>query len=157
MRRTWPAGPPFVGPAGRLFDQALVAAGVDRARVYVTNAVKHFKFQLRGKRRMHQRPGGYEIEHCRWWLDQELALLEPRLVVALGATAAYALLGRQVSVNRERGKATEFRGGLPGLITVHPSFLLRLPDAAARTRAHAGFIDDLRVVAELVPAVRLAA
>jgi uracil-DNA glycosylase len=151
------AGRPFVGPAGRLFDQALVAAGVDRARVYVTNAVKHFKFTLRGKRRMHQRPGGYEIEHCRWWLDQELALLEPRLTVALGATAAYSLLGRQVSIMRERGKATEFRNGLPGLITVHPSFLLRFPDASARTHAHASFIDDLRQVAELVPAIRLVA
>jgi uracil-DNA glycosylase len=151
------AGRPFVGPAGRLFDQALVAAGIDRTRVYVTNAVKHFKFQLRGKRRMHQRPGGYEIEHCRWWLDQELALIEPRLTVALGATAAYSLLGRQVSVMRERGKRTEFRGGLPGLITMHPSYLLRLPDTAARTREHARFIDDLRQIAELVPTIRLAA
>ena len=151
------AGRPFVGPAGRLFDQALVAANVDRTRVYVTNAVKHFKFQLRGKRRMHQKPGGYEIEHCRWWLDQELALIEPRLTVALGATAACSLLGRQVSVMRERGKRTEFRGGLPGLITMHPSYLLRLPDAAARTREHARFIDDLRQIAELVPTIRLAA
>ena len=151
------AGRPFVGPAGRLFDQALVAAGIDRARIYVTNAVKHFKFNLRGKRRMHQRPGGHEIEHCRWWLDQELALIEPRLTVALGASAAYSLLGHQISVMRERGRVTHFRDGRFGFITVHPSFLLRLPDAAARAREHARFIDDLRHVAELVPAIRLAA
>jgi uracil-DNA glycosylase len=151
------AGRPFVGPAGDLFDEALVAAGIDRARIYVTNAVKHFKFQLRGKRRMHQKPGGYEIEHCRWWLDREIALIEPRLTVALGATAAHALLGQRISVTRERGRLTQLRGGLPGFITVHPSFLLRLPHAAARAREHARFIDDLRQVAELVPAIRLAA
>ena len=151
------AGRPFVGPAGRLFDRALLEAGIDRPRVYVTNAVKHFKFTLRGKRRMHQQPGGSEIEHCRWWLDRELALIQPQLTVALGATAARSLLGRQVSVMRERGRALEFRAGLPGLITVHPSFLLRLPDAAAKAREHQRFVADLRHVAKLVPAIRLAA
>jgi DNA polymerase len=151
------AGRPFVGPAGRLFDRALIEAGIDRPRVYVTNAVKHFKFALRGKRRMHQKPGGYEIEHCRWWLDQELALIQPRLTVALGATAAHSLLGREVSVMRERGRATEFRAGLAGLITVHPSFMLRLPDAAAKVREYGSFVADLREVANLVPAIRLTA
>ena len=150
------AGQPFVGPAGRLFDRALVAAGIDRGRLYVTNAVKHFKFSLRGKRRMHQTPGGYEIEHCRWWLDQELALIRPRLTVALGATAGRALAGRQVSVMRERGRVTRFRNDAPGLLTIHPSFLLRLPDPAAREREHQRFIADLRQVVDLVPAIRLA-
>ena len=106
---------------------------------------------------MHQRPGGYEIEHCRWWLDQELALLQPRLAVALGATAAHALLGRQISVMRERGRPVTFRDGLPGLITVHPSFLLRLPGATARAREYERFVADLRHVADLVPAIRRAA
>jgi DNA polymerase len=151
------AGRPFVGPAGGLFDRALAAAGIARPRVYLTNAVKHFKFNLRGKRRMHQKPGGYEIEHCRWWLDQELALIRPRLTVALGATASHALLGRQVAVMQERGKALDLRPGLPGLITVHPSFLLRLTDAAARAREHERFVADLRHVADLVPEIRRAA
>jgi uracil-DNA glycosylase len=150
------AGRPFVGPAGRLFDGALEAAGIERSRLYVTNAVKHFKFSLRGKRRMHQKPGGYEIEHCRWWLDKELALIQPRLTVALGASAARSLSGRDVSVLRERGTLTKFRGGIPGLITVHPSFLLRLPDATARAREYERFVQDLRRVADLVPAIRLA-
>jgi len=150
------AGRPFVGPAGRLLDQALAAAGIDRSRLYLTNAVKHFKFSLRGKRRMHQTPGGYEIEHCRWWLDRELALIQPRLTVALGASAAHALLGRRVSVMRARGRVTLFRGAVPGLITIHPSFLLRLPDAAARAREYERFVADLRHVADLVPAIRLA-
>jgi DNA polymerase len=148
------AGRPFVGPAGQLFDRALAEAGIERARVYLTNAVKHFKFSLRGKRRMHQTPRGYEIEHCRWWLERELALIQPRLTVALGASAARALAGRPVAVLRERGRVTEFAGGHLGLITVHPSFLLRLPDAAARAREYEGFLADLRQVAALVPAIR---
>jgi DNA polymerase len=151
------AGRPFVGPAGRLLDRALAAAGIARPRVYLTNAVKHFKFTLRGKRRMHQKPGSYEMEHCRWWLGQELALIRPRLTVALGASAARALAGRNVAVLRERGKALDLRPGLPGLITVHPSFLLRLPDAAARAREHERFVADLRHVADLVPEIRRAA
>jgi DNA polymerase len=104
---------------------------------------------------MHQKPGRYEIEHCRWWLEQSWPC--PRLAVALGATAAHALLGREVSVMRERGRITRLRDHRPGLITVHPSFLLRLPDPGARAREHVRFVDDLRRVAELVPAIRLAA
>jgi DNA polymerase len=111
------AGRPFVGPAGRQLDQALAAAGIEQGRVYLTNAVKHFKFSLRGKRRIHQKPGGYEIEHCRWWLEQELALVRPRLTVALGATAASALLGRPAAVMRERGRPLSFQDGLAVLIT----------------------------------------
>ena len=151
------AGRPFVGAAGQLLDRALAEAGIERPRVYLTNAVKHFKFSLRGKRRMHQTPGGYEIEHCRWWLDRELALIRPRLTVALGASAARALAGRPVAVLRERDEVTRFAGGHPGLITVHPSFLLRLPDAAARAREYQRFLADLRQVAALVPEIREAA
>jgi DNA polymerase len=151
------AGRPFVGPAGRVLERALAAAGIDRRRLYVTNAVKHFNFTPRGKRRMHQKPGGYEIEHCRWWLDQEFALIQPRLAVALGASAAQALLHRPVAVTRERGRVTELPDGRPLLITVHPSFLLRLPDAAVRAQEQARFLADLRRVAQLVPAVQLAA
>lgn len=151
------AGRPFVGPAGRVLERALAAAGIDRRRLYVTNAVKHFKFTPRGKRRMHQKPGGYEIEHCRWWLDQEFALIQPRLAVALGASAAQALLHRPVAVTRERGRVTELPDGRPLLITVHPSFLLRLPDAAVRAQEQARFLADLRRVAQLVPAIQLAA
>jgi DNA polymerase len=106
---------------------------------------------------MHQKPGGYEIEHCRWWLDQELALLRPRLAVALGASAAQALLHRPVAVMRERGRVAELPDGRPLLITVHPSFLLRLPDAAVRAQEQARFVADLRKVAQLVPTIRLAA
>jgi DNA polymerase len=137
-----------VGPAGEVFDRALVQAGIDRASVYVTNAVKHFEYTPRGKKRMHQKPNGYEIEQCRWWIKRELAAIAPELVVALGGTAAQSLSGRQVSVLRERGPA-EF-GGRAGFITVHPSFLLRLPDAASKEAEYANFIADLRRVRELM-------
>ena len=151
------AGRPFVGPAGSLFDRALEAAGIARSRLYVHQRGQALQIQLRGKCRMHPKPGGYEIEHCRWWLDRELALIQPRLTVALGASAARSLAGRAVSVLRERGKLTEFAGGIPGLITVHPSFLLRLPEPTGRAREYERFVHDLRRVAELVPAIRLAA
>ena len=123
------AGKPFVGPAGQMFDRALAEAGIDRTRVYVTNAVKHFKFEPRGKRRIHQKPNNNEIEACRWWLDQELGLIKPQLTVALGATAARALTGRDTTISRSRGRLMTLREGVEGFITVHPSFLLRLPDA----------------------------
>ncbi|SER17959.1 DNA polymerase [Faunimonas pinastri] len=151
------AGRPFVGPAGQLFDRALQEAGLDRRQAYVTNAVKHFKFEPRGKRRIHKKPEGREIEACRWWLDRELATLKPSLVVALGATAARSLTGRTVSVLRERGRITEMRPGLPGLLTVHPSFLLRLPDPAARETEYRRFVEDLRHIGEIAPVMRLAA
>jgi DNA polymerase len=136
------AGKPFVGPAGELLDRAFAEAGIDRADVYVTNAVKHFKYEPRGKRRIHKRPNAGEVSACRWWLDRELAVLDPRLVVALGGTAATALARRPVSVLRERGFA-QF-GPLAGYVTVHPSFLLRVPDQARQRIEYAAFIADLR-------------
>jgi uracil-DNA glycosylase len=150
-------GRPFVGPAGQMFDRALADAGIDRARVYVTNAVKHFKFEPRGKRRIHQKPNHDEIERCRWWLDKELHLIRPKLTVALGATAARALTGRDVTIARVRGAVMSLRDGLTGFITVHPSFLLRLPDEASKAREYARFVDDLRRVAQQVTDIRKAA
>jgi DNA polymerase len=138
------AGHPFVGPAGQVFDRALAAAGIDRARVYVTNAVKHFKYELRGKRRIHSKPGAGEIEACRWWVDQELALIKPRVTVALGATAARSLFGKTMTIGRERGRPHDLPGGGRGWITVHPSYLLRLPDETARTEEFVRFVNDLK-------------
>jgi uracil-DNA glycosylase len=143
------SGEAFTGPAGQLLDRALAAAGIERSQVYVTNAVKHFKFEPRGKRRLHKTPGGREIQACRWWLERELALVKPELVVALGATAAQSLLGRSVRILSERGSLVEHPGGFTVLITVHPSFLLRLPDADARQREFAAFLRDLRSVGAL--------
>jgi DNA polymerase len=151
------AGKPFVGPAGQLFDRALAEAGVDRARVYVTNAVKHFKFTPRGKKRIHAKPNGHEIEHCRWWLDREIDLIKPKLIVALGATAVRSLTGKDVKITQMRGRTVVPRGGLSVLITVHPSYLLRLPDAAAQREEFGRFVADLAQVTKLLPAVRLAA
>jgi uracil-DNA glycosylase family protein len=136
------AGRPFVGPAGQLLDEALGAAGIDRGGVYVTNAVKHFKYEQQGKRRIHQSPTAGEVKHYRWWLMTELGFVRPRLVVALGGTAGLALTGKPVSVTKARGPA-QF-DTFPGYITVHPSYLLRLPDAAAKSAAYAAFVDDLR-------------
>jgi DNA polymerase len=150
-------GRPFVGPAGQMFDRALAEAGIDLGRVYVTNAVKHFKFEPRGKRRIHQKPNNNEIEACRWWLDRELALIKPRLTVALGATAARALTGRDTTISRSRGRLMPLRDGLEGFITVHPSFLLRLPDEAAKAREYKKFIADLKQVAQHLPEIRKAA
>jgi len=134
-------GRPFVGPAGQLFDRALAAAGIRRADCYVTNAVKHFKFEQRGKRRIHQTPTAGEVKHYRWWLEKELELVRPKLVVALGVTAALALTGRSVTISRARG-AADF-SGQPKLITVHPSYLLRLPQEEDRVNAFNAFVADL--------------
>jgi uracil-DNA glycosylase len=147
------AGLPFVGPAGRILDSALGEAGIDRKRVYVTNAVKHFKNVPRGKRRIHQKPNAYEIERCRWWLDRELALVKPQLTVALGATAASALMGRTATIAKLRGRRLALREALDGLVTVHPSYILRLRDEAKR-EAYRQFVSDLRLAAELVPEIR---
>jgi DNA polymerase len=135
-------GRPFVGPAGQVFDRALAQAGLDRSRVYVTNAVKHFKFLPRGKRRIHQKPGTSEIRSCRFWLGRELAAIRPRLVVALGATAMQGLTGRPVAVTKERGRIIE-ADGLSVLVTVHPSYLLRLPDADLAEAEFGRFVRDL--------------
>jgi DNA polymerase len=144
---------PFVGPAGHLLDKALAEAGIDRKRVYVTNAVKHFKFEQRGKRRIHSKPRAGEVTHYRWWLEKELDLAKPNLVVALGATAALALAGRAVAVERNRGPI-EFRGRA-GYLTVHPSFLLRMPPED-RAVAFAKFVADLRRIRKLAAAAKAA-
>jgi DNA polymerase len=146
------AGRPFVGPAGKLFDRALEDAGLDRSRAYVTNAVKHFKFEPRGKRRIHKKPNAGEVRACRWWLDGELSAIKPDLVVALGSTAAQALAGRAVSVTKLRG-AFEFPAH-KGFITVHPSFLLRVPDEASKEREYRAFLHDLKRIGQLAPAIR---
>jgi uracil-DNA glycosylase len=140
-------GRPFVGPAGRLLDEALVEAGIDRADAYVTNAVKHFKWVGRGKRRIHQKPNWNEIAACRPWLDAELAVVRPDVLVCLGATAAQALLGRAVRVTRDRGRPLESELAPVALATVHPSSILRAPDDESRRRERALFVDDLRVAA----------
>jgi len=134
-------GRPFVGPAGQLLDRAMAEAGLDRKKIYVTNAVKHFKYEQRGKRRLHQSPTAGEISKYRWWLKQELELIKPKLVVALGASAALALKGKAISVTRCRGPI-EF-DPWHGFVTVHPSYLLRIPDEAAKTQAYEDFRNDL--------------
>ena len=141
------AGRPFVGPAGKLLDRALEAAGIDRAAVYVTNVVKHFKWEPRGKRRIHKKPNAGEISACRPWLDAEIQLVRPRAIVCLGATAAQALLGRQFRVTAHRGELIESPLAPMVLATVHPSSLLRAPDDESRRRETQRFIDDLRKIA----------
>lgn len=137
------AGRPFVGPAGAVLDRALAAAGIDRARAYLTNAVKHFKHEPRGKRRLHVTPHADEVEHCRWWLRQEIALVQPRLVVAMGATAVFALTGETPRLGDIRGRALPFEPGRALLVTIHPSYLLRLPDARRAAEETARFHADL--------------
>ena len=146
------AGKPFVGPAGRLFDAVIAEAGIDRRVTYVTNAVKHFKFEPRGKRRIHQKPNAGEVQACRWWLDKELALIRPDLVVALGATAAQSLLGKPVPITRMRGQTVTRDDGLKVFLTVHPSYLLRLPDAATKAAERGRFLDDMRAVKRVMAA-----
>jgi DNA polymerase len=140
-------GAPFVGPAGRLLDRALEEVGIDRRRVYVTNVVKHFKWTPRGKRRIHKRPSAEEIRACRPWLDAELDVVKPRILVALGATAAQALLGRQFRLTGHRGEFVESPLAPLVTATVHPSSILRAPDDASRREAMQAFVKDLRVVA----------
>ena len=137
------AGKPFVGPAGQLFDAALVEAGVERSQAYVTNAVKHFKFKPMGKRRIHERPNVGEIDHCRWWLKREIDLVRPDLIVALGATAARSLTGKNISITAQRGEVVESLDGTPVMLTYHPSYLLRLPDADKSAQERDKFIADL--------------
>ncbi len=141
-------GRPFVGPAGQILDRALEAAGIDRRSIYITNAVKHFKFTPRGTRRIHQTPEAPEIQVCRFWLDVERVQQRPSLTVLMGATAARAVLGRPVTIGRERGRPFRLPDGGNGFITVHPSFLLRVPDAASRAREYAAFVADLRAAAQ---------
>ena len=149
-------GRPFVGPAGKLLDKALEAAGIDRDDVYVTNIVKHFKWEPRGKRRIHKKPNAMEIAACRPWFDEEAKLVRPKVIVCLGATAAQALLGRNFRVTIDRGKLIA-RDEVSLVATVHPSSILRAPDDAARHAEMAHFIDDLRVVAAQIHGERKAA
>jgi uracil-DNA glycosylase len=149
-------GRPFVGPAGKVLDKALAAAGIDRDDVYVTNAVKHFKWEPRGKRRIHKKPNGIEIAACRPWFDAEADAVKPKVIVALGATAAQALLGRDFRVTQSRGNVIT-TGSVPIIATVHPSSILRAPDEESRHAEMARFIDDLRVVAAHIHRLQKAA
>ena len=142
-------GKPFVGPAGRMLDKALDEAGIDRRLAYVTNAVKHFRYEQRGKRRIHQRPSAEHIRACRPWLDAELEVVRPRVLVCLGAVAAQALLGSKVRVTKDRGKPLESELAPVVVVTIHPSAILRERDEPARAEAFAGFVADLREVQRL--------
>jgi DNA polymerase len=148
------AGKPFVGPAGRILDRALAQAGIDRGAVFVTNAVKHFKHEMRGKRRLHKRPNAYEIERCRWWLERERAIVRPATIVALGATAARSVLGRAVGVLKVRGQPQQLADGTAAVVTIHPSLLLRIRDDADKAREYEGLVRDLRMSWELATARR---
>jgi len=141
------AGRPFVGPAGQLFDRALGEAGIDRTRTYVTNAVKHFKFEPRGKFRLHKKPNAGEISACRWWVSREIDLIKPDVVVALGATAVQSLTGKAVSVTAQRGQFVDGLEGRRVYVTVHPSYLLRLPDEATKRQEYLRFVEDLKGIA----------
>jgi uracil-DNA glycosylase family protein len=138
------AGRPFVGPAGAIFDEALEKAGIDRSTVYVTNAVKHFKFVQKGKRRIHNKPDAGEISACRWWIEHERALIRPPVTVALGATAARSLIGKAVTIGKVRGAPVTLEDGSECWVTVHPSSLLRVPDREARQEGRALFVRDLK-------------
>lgn len=144
------AGKPFIGPAGQVLDRALAEADIPRTEVFVTNAVKHFKYELRGKRRLHKRPNTYEIERCKVWLELERALVKPSAIVALGATAARSLFGRPVTVTKLRGRILQLPDGAAALVTIHPSFLLRIQDAADKKREYAHFVADLRLAAKIL-------
>jgi DNA polymerase len=136
---------PFVGPAGKILDRALADAGIGRDEVYVTNAVKHFKNEPRGKKRLHRKPNRYEVEVCKVWLTEEIALVRPRLILAMGVTAAVALAGRAVTLSKERGRELVFGEASRGMVTLHPSAILRAPDPAGRRKAYAGLVKDLKL------------
>jgi DNA polymerase len=148
------AGRPFIGPAGKLLDRALVEAGIARADVYVTNAVKHFKWEPSGKRRLHKKPNAREIAACRPWLNAELATLKPKVLICLGATAAQALLGRAFKVSQRHGEWVESNLAERVMATVHPSAILRAPDEAARHAQMAAFIHDLKIAARVISAAK---
>jgi uracil-DNA glycosylase family protein len=144
------AGKPFVGPAGLMLDRALEQAGIDRKKIYVTNAVKHFKFVRRGKIRLHPKPTTTEIKACRPWYERELAAIKPVLVVAMGTTAAQSVFGKITPINKNRGRPIDLDDGIKALVTVHPSYLLRLPDEADKAREYERFVDDLKIAAALL-------
>jgi len=143
------AGRPFVGPAGRVFDEVIEQAGIDREKLYVTNAVKHFKFVPRGKRRLHQKPNAGEVNACRWWIDNELKMIKPELVVAMGATAAQSLLGKAVPITRMRGQTVTREDGLKVFLTIHPSFILRIREKEEARAERGRFLKDMQAVAKL--------
>jgi uracil-DNA glycosylase family protein len=138
------AGKPFVGPAGAILDRALEDADIRRNAVFVTNAVKHFKFEQRGKRRLHKRPNAYEIDRCKWWLDHERTIIRPAAIVALGATAARSLFGRVVTIGKMRAQEHRLASGTPAFVTIHPSYLLRIRDDDDKAREYRRFVTDLR-------------
>src|SRR2546430_15649 len=144
------AGKPFVGPAGRVLDRALAEAGIERADTFVTNAVKHFKHEMRGKRRLHKRPNVYEIERCKIWLEVERALVKPVAIVALGAHAARSLLGRSVTISKLRGQTLHLADGTAAFVTIHPSWLLRIEDEADKEREYKNLVADLRPAAKVL-------
>jgi uracil-DNA glycosylase family protein len=150
------AGKPFVGPAGLMLDRALEQAGIDRKKIYVTNAVKHFKFVRRGKIRLHQKPTTTEIKACRPWYERELAAIKPVLVVAMGTTAAQSVFGKITPINKNRGRPIDLDDGIKALVTVHPSYLLRLPDADAKAREYERFVADLKIAAAAMKSARAA-
>jgi uracil-DNA glycosylase family protein len=142
------AGKPFVGPAGRVFDRALADAGIDRKTTFVTGAVKHFKHEMRGKRRLHKRPNNYEIERCKIWLDEERRLVKPKAIIALGVTAARSLTGKTVTISKVRGRPHDLADGTKLFITVHPAALLRIKDDADKREAYRQFVADLKSAAK---------
>jgi DNA polymerase len=142
------AGKPFVGPAGRVLNEAIVEAGLDRKQVFVTNAVKHFKFEQRGKRRLHTKPNAYEIERCHWWLDIEKALVKPQIVVALGATALRSISGKPLAISKVRGRFLPLQTGGRFIATIHPSYLLRIRDEADKRNQYRMFVEDLAMCRE---------
>ncbi len=144
------AGKPFVGPAGGVLDRALQAAGIERGETWVTNAVKHFRHEMRGKRRLHKTPDRGEIVACRWWLDGERRLVRPRVIVAMGGTAVLSVFGKPMPILKNRGRAFQLPDQAQGLITVHPSMILRIPDAAAKREAFEDFVADLRAAHALL-------
>jgi DNA polymerase len=144
------AGKPFVGPAGRILDRALADAGIDRKATFVTNAVKHFKHEMRGKRRLHKRPNNYEIERCKIWLDEERRLVKPGAIIALGVTAARSLTGKTVTIAKLRGKPLDLADGTRLFVTVHPSALLRIEDDDDKRAAYRQFVADLKSAAKSV-------
>jgi uracil-DNA glycosylase family protein len=143
-------GRPFVGPAGRVLDRAIAEAGIGRKQVFVTNAVKHFKFEQRGKRRLHKKPNAYEIDRCRWWLDLERKIIKPEVIVALGATAARGLTGRPVTIGKVRGMPIPLEDGSRMVATIHPSYLLRIRDEDDKAAEYRRFVQDLRTGAKLL-------
>lgn len=145
------AGRPFVGPAGRMLDRALADAGIERSSVFVTNAVKHFKHEMRGKRRLHKRPNAGEIDRCRWWLEQERAIVKPKVIVALGVTATRGVFGRSMAITKMRGHQHQLPDGTVAFVTVHPSALLRIRERADQEREYRALVADLRQAAAASP------